>query len=408
MTGATRFLRWWLIGLSGVALVWSLHMVALDPFALYGVRLPWGLNVCKEGIQMWPMAAKPHRLREVQPDTVLFGSSRVLHGFSARSDVLRRHLGRSFNLAISGPNVLDCELMLRRSAAGARFTNVLIGLDHGFFQRDSNRIERKKLERVEMVMPSFAEPAAAELADAIFSWNTARAGWRFLGVNEWQSESLYGFVPDNGVQRGVRGCRARFGVVEAAYVAPLASLREKFEDPELLRQQWASLARIIDLAAANKWRLGLFVEPIHARFHELRLAVGIRAEVEAWMVRLAGIVAAARERGVAIELRDFATYTPVTTETIPEYSDRLAHMRYFHDSSHFASEVGDLLVETMAQQAGGGVPGEFGCKLTPENIRAHLVAVRAQRDVYARSHPQELEEVRLLVLRQARYHGLVF
>jgi hypothetical protein len=409
MKPAARFLRWWLVGLAGSALLWFLLLTVVDPFGLHDIHLPWGLNASKLSVLSRPLTAKPMLVRRVQPDSVILGSSRAHGGFDADSDAVRQHLGRTFNLALDGPSAMDFEFLLQRSADGTRFRTVLMGVDHGLFQRDFHQVERNRLRHAEALMPAFARRTGTELLESVFSWTAARAALSTLRSPSTHPQTALGFKVVPNLPGNEHGLRLHIGWVDAYYVPVFATDPLTAGQREAVQSQWQALDRMIDLAAVKEWRLVLFVEPAHARFAELRIATGLRPAYEQWLTRMSGVVASARKRGVKIELRDCATYNEMTTEAIPEFSDRQSRMRYFVDSTHFTPALGDRLIEVIFQPSTRDTsPGDFGFALTPENIQAHLAALRIGREQYARSHPREIAEVRLIVNTQARHHGLVF
>jgi hypothetical protein len=65
-------------------------------------------------------------------------------------------------------------------------------------------------------------------------------------------------------------------------------------------------------------------------------------------------------------------------------------MANFWDSSHFTEAVGDRIIDRVAGPEGpAGRPGDFGVRLSPDSVEAHLTAVRRAREAYvAEDHPE--------------------
>ena len=79
--------------------------------------------------------------------------------------------------------------------------------------------------------------------------------------------------------------------------------------------------------------------------------------------------------------------TLIKTETLMQW--------YGFDSSHFNREAGDLVLDRVFNVASADsvVPNDFGVLLTSCNIDAHLVNIRAARELYRHNHSADVAEI---------------
>ena len=74
-------------------------------------------------------------------------------------------------------------------------------------------------------------------------------------------------------------------------------------------------------------------------------------------------------------------------------------MTWYWDSAHYTSWAGELVLARMLGTKGGAIvpPADFGVRLDRTTIDAALAAKRAARTVYASRHPEEVDDVGILV-----------
>ncbi len=132
--------------------------------------------------------------------------------------------------------------------------------------------------------------------------------------------------------------------------------------------------------------LRLAVAPVHARYLEMLNRIGQGVLFEEWKRFITRMTEASRTSERAFPLLDFSGYNDFTTEPVPEKG--LA--RYYLESSHFTKALGDELLIRLLNDAIVTPPGDFGFRLTSEQMEAHLTAIRATRDLYHRERAAEL------------------
>ena len=159
--------------------------------------------------------------------------------------------------------------------------------------------------------------------------------------------------------------------------------------------------KIIEFCGANSIGLRVFITPAHAHQNEISAAVGEWSKIGAGKRALVKMLAQDAERTGAepFPLWDFSGYSSVTTESVPSPGE-WREMTNYWDSSHFTEIVGDWVMERLFGTANSMnlAPVDFGVRLTEATIETELEMVRADRDEYRRSHSDEVEALKAMVM----------
>jgi hypothetical protein len=88
---------------------------------------------------------------------------------------------------------------------------------------------------------------------------------------------------------------------------------------------------------------------------------------------------------------DFTGYASYNRVPVPAEGHLASATPWYWESSHFKVALGDLVLA----RAVGGDPDrregpEFGGRLTPDSVEAHLARLRDRQRHYLASHPAEL------------------
>jgi len=115
------------------------------------------------------------------------------------------------------------------------------------------------------------------------------------------------------------------------------------------------------------------------------------------LVRLLAREAGGRP-GNAVPVWDFSGYSSITTEPLPRLGSR-EEMKYYWDSSHFKSGVGDLVLERVfaTGPVADAVPPDFGVLLDADTLEAALSSQRARQASHRDSAADDLAALRRLV-----------
>lgn len=86
-----------------------------------------------------------------------------------------------------------------------------------------------------------------------------------------------------------------------------------------------------------------------------------------------------------VEVWDFLDAHPISTEPLPPAETSEAHLRYWIDLFHTTPEVGNLMLDRIH-----GKPGDFGTKLSADQIDTRLEQIRSGLDAYRQTHPDDV------------------
>ena len=136
----------------------------------------------------------------------------------------------------------------------------------------------------------------------------------------------------------------------------------------------------------------VFVSPVHARQLEALHQLGLYEEWERWRRDVALRV----ERvGGPLELWDFAGYTRIHTEPVP---DARTPMQWWWESSHYKRSVGKALLRRLfGLRPTPDVPRGFGVQVAAGEMETRHRALRAGRERWAAAFPEEVADVARLV-----------
>lgn len=143
--------------------------------------------------------------------------------------------------------------------------------------------------------------------------------------------------------------------------------------------------------------LRLFISPAHARQWETLAVSGLWSKWEEWKRRLTVMneVEAARAGKSPFPIWDFSGYNSISTEAVPALNDVNIIMRYYIDSSHYTAAAGNLVLDRLFDYHSPErtLPADFGVRITPANIEAHLARIRDERERYRRTHAADVAEI---------------
>jgi len=137
-----------------------------------------------------------------------------------------------------------------------------------------------------------------------------------------------------------------------------------------------------------------FISPAHVTHLELLAEMGLLDDYENWKRSLVRVFEEAN-RDLPKEqktiLWDFSGYNEITTEKVPDPADA-KFMRWYLDSSHFNSDVGNLMLDRIfdLQTAESATMAPFGLQLTSENIEAVIEKSQRDSERYRRENADEI------------------
>jgi hypothetical protein len=385
----------YLAGVGAAALGLALAAIALtvwvDPYRMYGTPLAPGWTALKPRIYQQTGIAKTYQLERVAPRTLLLGNSRVGIGIDPESREWPPAAQPVFNAAQDGRGLSTALAMLREAIAVRVPDTVVLGLDIlDFLQKptpprtqpppptaDARRllVDRDGAPNPQRPMQIWRDRLATTLTISAVYDSIAT----LLDQNPSTSATMtpQGFDP----LREYRVYLARSGYYELfAQKSTLYKAQySRYPDPDFANPfrypSFRYLRRIMVLAARYKIRLILYIHPYHADYLEMLHHVGLWPSFENWKRALVRVVEAEnRVLSTNVPLYDFAEYDRFTTEPVPRPGDDRSKMRWYWESAHYKSALGD---EILAAIFGG--TKRFGSLLTLLDIDGRLTVIREVR-----------------------------
>jgi hypothetical protein len=171
------------------------------------------------------------------------------------------------------------------------------------------------------------------------------------------------------------------GMIRTTMLRP--AMYRRFEGP---KESLALFDEMLDEAQAKGIKLVVVLPAAHAMQFEAEYVSGLWETNKTWRRFL---VAETAERG--IPLWDFATYHAAATSRLPLTPNDKPNPRWT-DMSHQSQLLGEETLERVRdamQGRQGGWDPQFGVRLTPENIEAHLAALDAGRLAWREKQPEQ-------------------
>ena len=367
--------------------------VFVDPFRVFGtVRcVGWADNV--PDTSGFDRMTKPYELLQVQPRTVLFGSSTARAGFCGLAEWEVNLPQPAYNGALLGANAHEIRLSIEQAIREAPVKVVVIVADFFAFNvnyADNERFEPKRLAAA--TRHHWPGMLPADFAAFTIGCDASRlslqtlSGTRNAERNEAISNAGNGFP----WHEHFRNC-------ERSYLTkwfPPPMRKYEFAKKNSAREPFADFDASLQLCAEHSVRAIVLCPPIHARFHEALAVAGVWPQYEFWKRELARKIRINQTRSGnpnALVLWDFSLFNEMTREPVPE--DGEGPMRYFSDSAHFTPKLGALVLDEIL----GTRPFDsqrLGVRLDQVEMEAHLASVRGGLELFRANEPRVIVDVR--------------
>jgi hypothetical protein len=358
-----------------------------DPYGLYRdlARVP------QQKIPVFVMSErvfKTVRLADAPLEVLLLGTSRTAIGIGRDQAAFAGK--RVLNLATFGQPIREARQLFERVLAHDKPQAVLLGLDFFAF---NTRLPVP----YDYVDENYSPLRPYQL---MFSISALSDSWKVLHHTTMsEGDCCYsdGFRPAQAPARLAGLYRHNFVETERSYLMkkylPYPECSFDFAYPTG-GSSMDDLREILKLAHQHHVDLRLFISPSHARQWETLAAAGLWDKWEAWKRELVDINADEAQRASAqvLPLWDFSGYDEISTENVPVEGDNKTQMRWYSDSAHYTQALGQRIVQTMFASAPKVRP-TWGEIIRPDTLPARLITIRAARQAYRQSHPQDLAEI---------------
>ncbi|HWW73051.1 MAG TPA: hypothetical protein VN089_24160, partial [Duganella sp.] len=361
------FIKWMAAALLAGVLLVVLFGVVVDPYRLFRLVDIAGFNAVKPRPEHFQSEIKLAGARALRPATVLMGNSRVDVGIDPDSEQLGAAKRPAYNLAIPGTGVgTSREQFEYLRAAGAAPSTLLLGVDFFDFLLDPDSVEAPAKS------PPTGLASQRWKVDTLFSLNALLDAVKTLGIQrdpDAGTMTARGFNPLYDYLRFARedGYHSLFQqrALENARsfsLAPHGIARSRGDSSS----EWRELGGLLDAAAREKTDIHLIIYPYHAQLMVMMEQTGLWPVFEQWKLRLLREVARfnGAHPGARVVLWDFSGYGRPQCEAIPARGDIVRGTRWYWESGHFKSALGELILERVFGAAGTEpAPEEFGFRL---------------------------------------------
>jgi hypothetical protein len=370
----------------------------VDPLQLLPMSGVAGLSANKPMLRDQERLFKPYAIARLQPQAVIFGSSRSNHALDPEH---RAWQGlRAYNFSVSGTNMEETRKLFEHALATASVERAVIELDLGLFAH-SNAAQRQTSEYLATLSSANMRGRWLTVFKTALAWNT-------LGLSVGTIKGQNGPVEYTNLGRQTdRVFTTRintYGGVRNTFenymqrLAPAEQQQAHAWDHAGLRG--GRLPGMLELREMMQWArerridLRLYISPIHAIDLETQQSIYGWQQIEDWkraLLEAANAEYITSGGTFQIPLWDFSGYNSVTTEAIPASPDRDTRMSYYWDQSHYRQQVGDWILERMydLKPAGQPAPEDFGVRLSFENLEQHFAEQRSGSQDYVSHHPVE-------------------
>lgn len=139
-------------------------------------------------------------------------------------------------------------------------------------------------------------------------------------------------------------------------------------------------------------RLVIFFTPNHAlfqlAFRELSPNDPYFERERCYLADLAARANAAAPASPEVEVWDFLDGHPINSPPLPSADEPGSHLDDWIDIFHATPAVGSKMLDRLEG------PGDYGCRLFPENVAERVALVRSQLEDYASRHPADMDFLR--------------
>lgn len=406
-----RFLRIvsWGSVISLLALVLMNYLV--NPYSIYTAPRINGINNNKPLLFKYLRLTKAYAVMRKKPDALIIGSSRTEHGLNPDHPAIGDGYN-SFNLALTGASIYENMRYLQHAYAVNPLKKVVLAVD--LFQFNAYRPTAADFSEQRLR----ADADGNERSVSVFTDNLATLASVDAVVASiktlFQQQNVENVILANGqdeqpdkdaiiMRSGGRHEAALYS--ELNYIShlyfPRPHRKFDFVTADGSVNTFDYFKEILAHCHTHNVELHLLISPAHARQWELVNSAGMWYQFEQWkreMVRYNDEVAKAHQVQ-PFPLWDFSGFNTYTTEPVPELGDKTYMMQWYWESSHYRTELGDLVLDRVLdyKHPTHTIAEDFGVKITPANIEEHLQTIRDGRETYEQEHVEAVKEIRALV-----------
>ena len=379
----------------------------VNPFAVFQTPEFAGINARKTEFFKHIRLVKAYQLRNVRPDVILAGNSRVDMAFDPQHPALTRYAGKAYNSALAGATIYEVLRYLQHAHRLNPVKLVVVGLDRSMFESKAQpdfdeAILASSLDGRATPFPATQLVRTAMSLDTLIASGETLRRQQDEHARQYRSDGMR--LPENA-ERAIEVARGH----RVAFSRELTTRDEYAAKPKLssqYEQMFGYLQLLLKYCRAEQIELILFIHPLHAWDIENEWLLGRGESGEEWKRELVKLIAdETGASGVSFPLWDFGGYNTVTMETVPPEGDTKTVMRYYWEPRHYKKLTGDLILDRVLNYRSDTrpLPGDFGVLLSQTNVDRVIAQARAQRHDYQQRYQADTKEIGRRVIADRRF-----
>ena len=329
--------------------------LAIDPYDIWRVvHIPMLPNKFKQRGN-----DRMHKVALIQmesPDGIILGTSRSQVTLNPRSKAFDGFAEHVVNAAVDACIPYEALRYTQHALAVAQRDStklklVVYGLDLRAFDKTRAPLDGHSEERFLVSRTGIQQPFARahDIAGTLLSFDALRASMATVYHRSWPSYLRPMGQRDPALQEDdltrAGGQRKFFEVSERDYANNYGCFNEASPDDAV----YTDLERLLTEAYEASVKVRLYFSPVHARHHLVIEAAGLTQAERRYKTLILRMVERAQQRGQDVQLWDFSFAE--ADEPVPEASDTKARMKWWWESSHATSALGERLLGAMFQKA---------------------------------------------------------
>ena len=341
----------------------------VDPYGLYGSEYIGFEKITKpEKIRL----AKIVKIKEKKPVSIILGTSRAEFGFDPEHSFFTKP---SYNLAMPLSTMYEAKLSLLWALKHGNLKHVLLVADYIMFNG-------KKMKSISDFELYFNDDS--QIYKYLFSLDVLRDSLKtIVGTN-----NFYDVYLDNGqrehhyFKRFVFDGGGHFPLMDYEKSDYYDGYPTNYLYGDTMKNAFDDFEEIVRLCYENNIDLDIVFGPNHIWQWE---ALDAQLGYEKWLTWKKDVVLSVDK--LANEYHrdqyrvfDFSVYHDLTSESVP--LDKNETMRYHWESSHYKSELGDVVLDRLS---GVNVYNDFGYELNKTNIISHMQRQRDNRKLFMKA-----------------------
>lgn len=393
MTPEGRYVRWFFATVALILVATSAWNVAVDPYSVFGTPLIDGFNANKpdfvEQLRMTHVYAVDRR----KPRCLILGTSRAGRGLDPESPALRAF--DCYNMAFPSASLYEIRRYLQHVKTARR---IVLGLDFRTFGTRPDTTGAFAEKRLDIDADGHRQftlfsGRLPDLASALLSLPALQSSIKTVRQQRWTNETL---TPNGFWLRHNDRYDHRRAFV--AYTQDsLSRFRDIGEDDAVFASSYRELRTLLRSAYASGLEVWLFISPSHAWHWQALEVSGMWPRFEAIKRKLVRLNAeeASRAGRPAFPVWDFSGPYGPNVERVP--TSPSVKMHWYWEPVHYKRALGDVILDRMLSGVRSQEWPDFGVRLDPGNLEAHLARLRDLQRQYAAEHPDVVAQIRTML-----------